>query len=85
MTSDGTTLLGADNKAGIAEILAAVRYLIQHPELAQEEATVLLNLCDFDPEKLAGHERLVRRLAEEAATAYPVPRRKWTSSRRTAT
>lgn len=33
ITSDGTTLLGADDKAGIAEILSAVRYLIDHPEL----------------------------------------------------
>ncbi len=33
MTSDGTTLLGADDKAGIAIILTAVEYLLQHPEL----------------------------------------------------
>ena len=33
ITTDGTTLLGADNKAGIAEILTAVAYLIAHPEL----------------------------------------------------
>jgi tripeptide aminopeptidase len=33
VTSDGTTLLGADDKAGIAEIMAAVSYLIRHPEL----------------------------------------------------
>jgi tripeptide aminopeptidase len=33
VTSDGTTLLGADNKAGIAEIMAAVAHLIAHPEL----------------------------------------------------
>jgi tripeptide aminopeptidase len=32
VTSDGTTLLGADDKAGIAEIMAAVAYLIRHPE-----------------------------------------------------
>ena len=32
VTSDGTTLLGADDKAGIAEILAAVAYLARHPE-----------------------------------------------------
>ena len=32
MTSDGTTLLGADDKAGIAEIMAAVAYLARHPE-----------------------------------------------------
>lgn len=33
ITSDGSTLLGADDKAGIAEILSAVRYLQEHPEL----------------------------------------------------
>ena len=32
VTSDGTTLLGADDKAGIAEIMTAVAYLIAHPE-----------------------------------------------------
>jgi tripeptide aminopeptidase len=32
VTSDGTTLLGADDKAGIAEIMSAVAYLIRHPE-----------------------------------------------------
>lgn len=33
ITSDGTTLLGADDKAGIAEILTAMEYLIAHPEI----------------------------------------------------
>ncbi|MDY0087338.1 MAG: peptidase T [Coriobacteriia bacterium] len=33
ITSDGTTLLGADNKAGVAEIMAAVEYLVAHPEI----------------------------------------------------
>ncbi len=33
MTTDGTTLLGADNKAGVAEIVTAVEYLINHPEV----------------------------------------------------
>ncbi len=33
ITSDGTTLLGADDKAGIAEIVTAAEYLIQHPEI----------------------------------------------------
>ena len=32
ITSDGTTLLGADDKAGIAEILTAAEYLLAHPE-----------------------------------------------------
>lgn len=33
ITSDGTTLLGADDKAGIAEIMTAIDYLIRHPEI----------------------------------------------------
>lgn len=33
ITTDGTTLLGADNKAGIAEIMTAMAYLIQNPEI----------------------------------------------------
>lgn len=37
MTTDGTTLLGADNKAGITEIMEAVRYLLEHPEIKHGE------------------------------------------------
>ncbi|MDX1260167.1 peptidase T [Exiguobacterium sp. K1] len=33
MTTDGTTLLGADNKAGIAEIMTAMHHLLTHPEI----------------------------------------------------
>lgn len=33
ITTDGTTLLGADNKAGVAEIMTAMEYLNQHPEI----------------------------------------------------
>jgi tripeptide aminopeptidase len=33
ITTDGTTLLGADDKAGIAEIVSAMEYLINHPEI----------------------------------------------------
>ncbi len=33
VTASGTTLLGADNKAGVAEIVAAAEYLIKHPEI----------------------------------------------------
>ena len=33
ITTDGTTLLGADDKAGIAEIMTAISYLIKHPEI----------------------------------------------------
>ena len=33
ITTDGTTLLGADDKAGITEIMTAMEYLIEHPEI----------------------------------------------------
>lgn len=59
MTTDGTTLLGADNKAGVAEIVTAVEYLINHPEV--KHGTVKIGFTpdeeigrgphDFDVEK----------------------------------
>lgn len=33
ITTDGTTLLGADDKAGISEIMDAIQYLVNHPEI----------------------------------------------------
>ncbi|MFJ1390414.1 peptidase T [Capnocytophaga canimorsus] len=33
ITTDGTTLLGADDKAGVAEIVTAMEYLVKHPEI----------------------------------------------------
>ena len=33
ITTDGTTLLGADDKAGVAEIMTVAEYLVQHPEV----------------------------------------------------
>ena len=43
VTSDGTTLLGADDKAGVAEIMAAAAYLIRHPEIEHGRIRVLFN------------------------------------------
>jgi len=40
ITTDGTTLLGADDKAGITEIMTAMEYLIQHPEIKHGEIKV---------------------------------------------
>lgn len=40
ITTDGTTLLGADDKAGIAEIMTAADYLIQHPEIEHGEIRI---------------------------------------------
>ena len=33
VTASGTTLLGADNKSGVAAIMAAAEYLVAHPEI----------------------------------------------------
>jgi len=43
VTSDGTTLLGADDKAGVAEIMAAAAYLLRHPELEHGRIRLLFN------------------------------------------
>jgi tripeptide aminopeptidase len=40
VTSDGTTLLGADDKAGVAEIMAALAYLVARPELPRARVRV---------------------------------------------
>jgi tripeptide aminopeptidase len=43
ITTDGTTLLGADDKAGVAEIMAAAEYLHAHPELKHGTVKVAFN------------------------------------------
>ncbi|MEG0500473.1 MAG: tripeptide aminopeptidase PepT, partial [Rikenellaceae bacterium] len=40
ITTDGTTLLGADDKAGVAEIMCAAEYLIAHPEIEHGEIRI---------------------------------------------
>lgn len=40
ITTDGTTLLGADDKAGIAEIMCAAEYLLEHPEIEHGEIKI---------------------------------------------
>jgi tripeptide aminopeptidase len=49
VTTDGTTLLGADNKAGLAEIVDAMRYLIANPQLKHGPIKVL-----FTPDEEIG-------------------------------
>ena len=49
ITTDGTTLLGADDKAGIAEIMTAVEYLVNHPEI--EHGTIRIG---FTPDEEIG-------------------------------
>lgn len=49
ITTDGTTLLGADDKAGIAEILTAMEYLVLHPEIKHGNVKV-----GFTPDEEVG-------------------------------
>jgi tripeptide aminopeptidase len=43
IVTDGTTLLGADDKAGVAEIISAVSYLIEHPEIEHGDICIAFN------------------------------------------
>lgn len=43
IVTDGTTLLGADDKAGVAEIITAMEYLIAHPEIKHGKVRVAFN------------------------------------------
>lgn len=49
ITASGTTLLGADNKAGVAEIMDAVHFLMTHPEVPHGPITIL-----FTPDEEVG-------------------------------
>jgi tripeptide aminopeptidase len=59
VTSSGDTLLGADDKAGVAAIMAALRYLIDHPEARRST----LRVC-FTPDEEIGH----------GATLFDIPK-----------
>ena len=59
VTSDGTTLLGADDKAGCAEIVAAAAYLLRHPEVEHGRIRV-----GFTPDEEVG----------EGTTYFDIPR-----------
>jgi len=50
ITSDGSTLLGADDKAGVAEIMTACTYIIDHPEIKHGPVEVI-----FSPDEETGH------------------------------
>lgn len=68
ITTDGTTLLGADDKAGIAEIITAMEWLLNHPEIKRGKVRVA-----FTPDEEIG--RGARRFdvaAFGAAYAYTV-------------
>lgn len=50
ITSDGTTLLGSDDKAGVAAIMTCLEYLVTHPEIKHGKIEVL-----FSPDEETGH------------------------------
>ena len=50
ITSEGDTLLGCDDKGGIAEIMTAIAYLVKHPEIRHGEIEVL-----FSPDEETGY------------------------------
>ena len=60
IVSDGNTLLGSDDKSGVAEIMTAAHYLVDHPEIRHGEIEILFSPDEetgsgmdfFDPEKL---------------------------------
>lgn len=65
IVTDGTTLLGADDKAGIAEIISAMDYLIKHPEIKHGKIRVA-----FNPDEEIGqgaHKFDVKRFAADWA------------------
>jgi len=68
ITTDGTTLLGADDKAGICEIISAMEYLINHPEIKHGKIRI-----GFTPDEEIGrgaHKFDVKKFG--AAWAYTV-------------
>ena len=68
IVTDGTTLLGADDKAGIAEIISAVDYLQHHPEIKHGKIRIA-----FNPDEEIGqgaHKFDVGRF-DEMSTVYP--------------
>lgn len=65
ITTDGTTLLGADDKSGVAEIMTAMEYLIEHPEIEHGNIRVA-----FTPDEEIGrgpHKFDVERFGAEFA------------------
>lgn len=49
ITADGRTLLGADDKAGVAEIMTAVKFIVEHPELSHPKLEIV-----FTPDEEIG-------------------------------
>jgi len=68
ITTDGTTLLGADDKAGVTEIVSAMAYLIKHPEIKHGKIRV-----GFTPDEEIGrgaHKFDVEKFGAELSWPY---------------
>lgn len=68
IVTDGTTLLGADDKAGVAEIVCALEYLTEHPEVSHRAAAV----CFTPDEEIGKGADCFDFSAFPAKTAYTV-------------
>lgn len=66
ITASGTTLLGADDKAGVAIVMAAARHLLRHPEIPHGP----IRLCFNPDEEIARGVELLSLDAVGATTAY---------------
>ena len=73
ITASGTTLLGADNKSGVAEIMAAAEYLMAHPEIPHGADPRRLH-----PRRGGGRRHQVLRRRRSSAPNTPTP---WTAAR----
>ena len=65
ITTDGTTLLGADDKAGICEIISAMEYLIQHPEI--KHGTIRIGFTPDEEIGRGAHKFEVKKFGAEWA------------------
>lgn len=68
ITTDGTTLLGADDKAGVAAIMTSIQYLVEHPEINHGKIEII-----FSPDEETGHgmDKVPLKLME-SKSAYTV-------------
>ncbi len=68
ITTDGTTLLGADDKAGIAEIMTAVEYLTSHPEIKHGN----IKICFTPDEEISRGTKYINLKIFDVDYAYTV-------------
>jgi UDP-N-acetyl-D-glucosamine dehydrogenase len=66
IVTDGTTLLGADDKAGIAEIMSAMQHLIDHPEIEHGKIRIA-----FTPDEEIGQNMKPGTFISLESTTYP--------------